>query len=118
MKSPFLLVLSIACLLTVPLLANDWPQFRYDAGRTAASPHELPTELQLRWTRSCGLPVLTVHGQPRRFGDSRYSGAQYSIHGQSIPGPSHNRACAVDAPGSSQEMLRLGGDSNRRLTEG
>ncbi len=31
--------------------AGDWPQFRYDAGRTAASPHELPEGLSLRWTR-------------------------------------------------------------------
>ncbi|MFV2069716.1 MAG: hypothetical protein ACC645_22350, partial [Pirellulales bacterium] len=31
--------------------AGDWPQWRYDAGRTASSPHDLPEELELRWTR-------------------------------------------------------------------
>jgi outer membrane protein assembly factor BamB len=46
----------VACLLTAPLLAGDWPQFRYDAGRTAASPHELPAQLQLRWTRTLPAP--------------------------------------------------------------
>ena len=29
--------------------AADWPQWRYDAGRTAASPAELPAELHLLW---------------------------------------------------------------------
>lgn len=38
------------CLLAIELQAADWPQFRYDAGRTAASPDELPGDLQLCWT--------------------------------------------------------------------
>jgi outer membrane protein assembly factor BamB len=31
--------------------AADWPQWRYDAGHTAASPHDLPEKLQPAWTR-------------------------------------------------------------------
>ena len=31
------------------LQAADWPAWRYDAGRTAASPHGLPIDLQLMW---------------------------------------------------------------------
>lgn len=31
--------------------AGDWPMWRYDANRSAASPHELPAELHLQWTR-------------------------------------------------------------------
>ncbi len=31
--------------------AQDWPMWRYDAGRTAASPHDLPDRLVLQWTR-------------------------------------------------------------------
>jgi len=31
------------------LQAADWPAWRYDAGRTAASPHGLPDDLQLLW---------------------------------------------------------------------
>ncbi len=30
---------------------GDWPQWRYDAGRTAASPEELADTLHLQWTR-------------------------------------------------------------------
>lgn len=39
-------------LVAVVLLAGaDWPQWRYDAGRTARSPEALPAELRLQWTR-------------------------------------------------------------------
>ena len=31
--------------------AGDWPMWRYDAGRTAASPHALPEVLHLQWVR-------------------------------------------------------------------
>ena len=30
---------------------SDWPMWRYDANRGAATPHALPTELHLQWTR-------------------------------------------------------------------
>jgi outer membrane protein assembly factor BamB len=36
--------------------AADWPMYRYDAGRTAASPLELPGTLHLQWVRE--LPPL------------------------------------------------------------
>ena len=32
-------------------VAGDWPMWRYDAGRTAASPDSLPADLKLSWTR-------------------------------------------------------------------
>jgi outer membrane protein assembly factor BamB len=32
-------------------LAGDWPMWRYDAGRTAASPERLPETLHLQWAR-------------------------------------------------------------------
>ncbi len=72
MKPSFLFALSIVCLLTVPLFANDWPQFRYDAGRTAASPHELPTELQLRWTRTLPTPRPAFPEELRLAYDASY----------------------------------------------
>ena len=34
-----------------PASAGDWPMWRYDAGRTAASPHALPDVLHLQWVR-------------------------------------------------------------------
>jgi len=34
-----------------PARAGDWPQWRYDAGRTAATPEKLPDALYLQWVR-------------------------------------------------------------------
>lgn len=34
------------------LHAEDWPMWRYDAGRTAASGEELPVQLHLQWERN------------------------------------------------------------------
>ena len=47
------IALILACISVVETFAtaNDWPIWRYDAGHTASSPHELPAELHLRWTR-------------------------------------------------------------------
>ena len=73
MKRRSLLALAIvACLLTAPLQAGDWPQFRYDAGRTAASPHELPAELQLRWTRTLPAPRPAFPQEVRLAYDASY----------------------------------------------
>jgi len=36
--------------------AGDWPQWRYDAGRGAASPDRLPTTLHLMWRRQLAPP--------------------------------------------------------------
>ncbi|MCA8982426.1 MAG: PQQ-binding-like beta-propeller repeat protein [Planctomycetaceae bacterium] len=45
------------------LQAADWPMWRYDAGRTAASPEELPANLQLLWTRA-GTPRIQAWDDP------------------------------------------------------
>jgi len=34
-----------------PVISADWPMWRFDAGRTAATPEELPEQLELLWTR-------------------------------------------------------------------
>ena len=44
---PFLFVLSTFSVA----IAADWPMWRYDAGRTAYSPEELPAQLHLQWMR-------------------------------------------------------------------
>ncbi|NPU96610.1 MAG: PQQ-binding-like beta-propeller repeat protein [Candidatus Omnitrophica bacterium] len=36
---------------TLTGIAGDWPMWRYDASRTAASPEDLPETLHLLWTR-------------------------------------------------------------------
>jgi len=33
-----------------PSRASDWPMWRFDAQRTASSPHELPSELSESWS--------------------------------------------------------------------
>jgi outer membrane protein assembly factor BamB len=43
----------VACLAgTVGTRAGDWPMWRYDAARSAASPHEIATNLTLLWSRT------------------------------------------------------------------
>ncbi len=59
-------------LLTSPLQAGDWPQFRYDAGRTAASPDELPAELELRWIRTLPAPRPAFPREVRLGYDASY----------------------------------------------
>ena len=39
-------------LITDQSFADDWPMWRYDATRSAASPHQLPDQMQLLWTRA------------------------------------------------------------------
>jgi len=35
---------------------HDWPMWRYDAGRCAASPEELPAQMHLQWVRELAPP--------------------------------------------------------------
>src|SRR5262245_37445897 len=44
-------VLGICLLFPLTARAEDWPTWRYDAGRTAASPQQLPATLHLQWVR-------------------------------------------------------------------
>jgi outer membrane protein assembly factor BamB len=49
-------VLIIAVLLSSSVRAGDWPMWRYDAGRGAATPHALASELHLQWVRDLPAP--------------------------------------------------------------
>jgi len=44
-------VLAALAVTPVHSVAEDWPMWRYDAGRTAASPEDLADELHLLWER-------------------------------------------------------------------
>jgi len=61
-KEHFCLLTLIGCwLLTAFFLpaithGHDWPMWRYDAGRCAASPEELPAEMHLQWVRELAPP--------------------------------------------------------------
>src|SRR5262245_41386850 len=54
MKTP-LSRISLGLVLAIAIApfarAGDWPMWRYDARRTAASPHELSAQLSLQWSR-------------------------------------------------------------------
>jgi len=43
-------------LLAASAWAADWPMWRYDAGRTAASPQVLPAEMAVHWVRQLPAP--------------------------------------------------------------
>jgi outer membrane protein assembly factor BamB len=52
--------------------ANDWPTWRHDTGRTAASPAELPASLHLQWKRLLPRPTPTFPNDPRLCFDKSY----------------------------------------------
>jgi outer membrane protein assembly factor BamB len=69
-----LALLSLVSLTARPMAARagDWPLWRYDAMRSAASPHPLPPDLKLHWVRQ--LPRLTPCwlDQPKMHFDAAY----------------------------------------------
>ena len=67
-----ILLACIVCVALPPALAADWPQWRYDAGRTAASPEQLPAELHLQWVRSLPAPKPAWPDSPRLLFDASY----------------------------------------------
>nr|MCU0981049.1 hypothetical protein [Pirellulaceae bacterium] len=67
-----LLLMVLGLLPGTDALGSDWPQFRYDAGRTAASPEELPATLHLQWTRSFPAPRPAFPGEVRLRFDASY----------------------------------------------
>ncbi len=58
--------------MDIPDEADDWPMWRYDAGRSAASPHQLPESPQLRWTRDLPDPQPAWPWEPRKGFDAVY----------------------------------------------
>ena len=99
-RLPFLLLV-FANLLPVPVLAGDWPQFRYDVGRTAASPHELPAGLQLRWTRALPTPQPAFPHELRLKYDASYEPV---VLGQTmfVPSMVHDSVTALDTETGDQ----------------
>jgi len=68
--------LVLACLgvlLTLSLAAAaDWPMWRCDVGRTAASPESLPAELHLQWTRELPRVQCAWPNESRLHFDTSY----------------------------------------------
>ncbi len=67
-----LLTGSLFVLLNTHAMAGDWPQFRYDAGRTAASPEQLAADLHLHWVRQMARPQPAFPSNARLEYDKSY----------------------------------------------
>ena len=50
------LALITGCILAADAFGGDWPQFRYDAARSAASDESLPARMHLTWVRELPAP--------------------------------------------------------------
>ena len=65
-----------ACLLAcVPCEArgeDGWPTYRYDAGRSGFSPHELPAGLELHWQRRLPRYEVAFPNEPRKQFDASH----------------------------------------------
>jgi hypothetical protein len=61
----------IGFLAAASLQAADWPMWRHDAGRTAASPQALPEQLDLIWSRELP-PLRPAYREPRLQFDLGY----------------------------------------------
>ncbi len=67
-----LLLVCVTWFAGISAFAADWPQWRYDAGRTAASPEELAAELHLQWVRRLPPPQPAWPKYPRLCFDVSY----------------------------------------------
>ena len=67
------LVATVAGLfLTTVTVGADWPQYRYDASRRAASPESLPGNLHLAWVRELPAPRPAFPTEVRLRYDASY----------------------------------------------
>lgn len=85
--------------------AGDWPTWRYDAGRSAATPEELPRELSLQWVRQ--LPPLEPAwpDQVRLRFDAAYE--PVVAGGRVFVGSSANNSLTALDAASGEELWRV-----------
>jgi outer membrane protein assembly factor BamB len=76
-------------------VGGDWPQFRYDVGRTAASPDELPAGLRLRWTRTLPKPRPAFPAELRLAYDASYEPVVFG-HTMLVPSMVDDSVTALD----------------------
>ncbi len=66
-----LLLITLVTVVCCPTLSraegHDWPMWRYDAGRTAVTPHALAETLHLQWTRQLPAPAPAFRNERLRF---------------------------------------------------
>lgn len=71
-RTATLAILILGLLFGTDVFGGDWPQFRYDAGRTAACPEELAEQLHLQWIRELGAPRPAFPLELRLLFDASY----------------------------------------------
>ena len=71
---PGVSLLSVASIVLSATMgfAGDWPQFRHDSGRSAASSEALPAELHVQWVRELPTPKPAFPGEVRLRYDASY----------------------------------------------
>jgi outer membrane protein assembly factor BamB len=62
----------VVCVAATVSFGADWPQYRFDAGRTAACPQSLPADLHCLWVRELPPPRPAFPGEIRLGYDATY----------------------------------------------
>jgi len=110
----FCVIVAVNC-LTAECWSADWPQWRYDAGRSACSPQALPAKLHLQWQRK--YPPLTPAFWQVRQGRVQFdAGYEPIVIGKTLVlGSSRNdRVTALDTD-TGAERWRFYADGPVRL---
>ena len=96
----------IAALLTsFPVHADDWPTWRYDAARGAASPGQLAPQLHVQWRRDNPPLVPAWSEDPRLHFDAAYQ--PVVMNGTMFVSSSHNDSVTAYNTQSGQEKWRF-----------
>ncbi len=71
-RLPWFVAVILGCVLTTSAWGADWPQYRHDAGRSAASQESLAASLHLAWVRELPAPRPVFPGEIRLRYDATY----------------------------------------------
>jgi len=111
-----IIALAITFGLSSHASAGDWPMWRYDAGRTAASPEILPDNLQLLWTRE-GTPRVQAWDDPLNLDLMSYDRLFEPIvmDGRMFVGHSDSDKLSAIDVGTGKELWSVYADAPVRL---
>src|SRR5262249_33331416 len=92
----FLAAALVSCLVASALGAADWPMWRYDANRSAASPQQLSGTLHLQWVREYPALKPAWPDQPKMQFDAAY---EPIVYGKTlyVGSPRDDTVTALDA---------------------
>lgn len=98
----FIIVAAIIVLTQTSVQAGDWPMWRYDANRSAASPHPLLEVLHLQWTRQYPALRPAWPDQPKMQFDAAY---EPIVLGKTlfVGSPCHDCVTALDTRTGEQK---------------